>query len=138
LAEASRISGGKNFFTSGTPRSGHTDCQDVAVQRIAIRGRAGAIDANRIRLDAKVYIGTYDSQPDTAHVAVSFYNSSGISIAGGFSFSATHTAGYMLEKTTAKMVPVGTRSMKVFLFSSDTQGYCDAYFDRISLKIAFV
>ena len=135
LAEGARISGGKKFFTMGTPPDGSTTCFAVALQTIKIRGRAAAIDAGKVYVDFQAYLGTYDSQPDTAIAELFFYDSAGNFVADGFKFSATQTDGHMLRNIGRRVVPSGTRLARIRLMSKNTQGYCDAYFDRVSVVL---
>jgi hypothetical protein len=133
LAEGARIAGGNKFFTMGTPPNGSSACQAVALQSIPIRGRAAAIDAGMVDLDFRAYLGTYDAQTDTAVVIVRFekydYPSSEVS------YSKTKTDSWMLRVGGTTRIPYRTRSITIYLASKNTQGYCDAYFDRISVVI---
>ncbi|HYI23382.1 MAG TPA: hypothetical protein VEX62_12205 [Candidatus Limnocylindrales bacterium] len=138
LAEGARISGGKKFFTFGTPPGASTTCFVPSIQTFTIRGRGAAIDAGRVQIDFQAYLGTYDSQPDTAVAELYFYDSTGNAATGGFKFTATQTDGRMLLNTGRRLVPSGMRIVRIRLMSTDTQGYCDAYFDRISVKLSLV
>ena len=134
LAEGARISGGKKFFTIGAPVGSNTTCMPVALQVIKIRGRGAAIDALDVRIDASVYIGTYGTQTDTAVFEVRFNDYRGQFI-DGIRYSTSATNAIMYGPSFTRLVPVGTRSLTIYLYSKDTQGYCDAYFDRISVKL---
>lgn len=136
LAEGARISGGKKFFTMGTPPGGSTTCSAVALQSIPIRRRASAIDAGRVQIDFRLNMGTYDSQPDTAVAVVNSYASSGALIEETIRISTTHTNGEMRGLGGGDRLPAGTRTLRVLLFSQNTQGYCDAYFDRVSVVLS--
>jgi hypothetical protein len=136
LAEGARISGGKKFFTMGTPPNGSTTCSAVALQSIPIRRRAAAIDAGRVQIDFRLYMGTYDSQPDTAVAIVNAYASSGALIDETMRISTTQTNGEMRGLGGRNRLPAGTRTLRVLLLSQNTQGYCDAYFDRIRLVLS--
>ena len=97
-----------------------------------------AIDAGRVQIDFRAYMGTYDSQPDTALALVGSYTSSGAFIQETIRLSTSHTNGEMRLVGARNKLPVGTRSVKVYLASQNTQGYCDAYFDRVSLVLSLV
>lgn len=135
LAEGTRISGGKKFFTIGTPQSGWDFCPGAAKQNIPIRRRAAAIDAGRVKMELFLYMGTYGFQPDTA-VALLRALDAGGNVLGEIRLTTTDTNGHMDGRGGRDIVPAGTRSLRVYLYSQETQGYCDAYFDRVSVKIS--
>ncbi len=122
----------------GTPAGNSTTCSAGALQVIPIRRRNAAIDAGRVKMDARAYLGTYGNQPDTAKVLMKFHDSNGTPISIAFGASATGTEGSMFGPSVALVVPSGTRSMTVLLYSQATEGYCDAYFDRISVKLSLL
>jgi hypothetical protein len=129
LAEGARISGGKKFFTMGTPSGGSTTCSQVALQVIPIRRRAAAIDSGHVRVSFRLYMGTYDSQPDTA-VALLRSN-----VGDHIGHNVTKTDGSMVLQGITLVLPPGVRTLTVLLYSRNTQGYCDAYFDRVSVVL---
>ena len=136
LAEGASISGGKKFFTMGTPPDGSTTCLAVALQSIPIRGRAAAIDAGRVRAFVSLYLGTYATQPDTAVAYVQANIPSTASNQRLITFSATQTEGRMTGWAARPWIPAGTRSLTIVLMSKETQGYCDAYFDKVTVKLS--
>jgi len=128
VAEGQRISGGKKFFTFGTPAPGDTQCHPLAFQSIPINGRNYAIDAGMVEVTFRIYMGTYDSQSDTA-VAVLRADSELLR------FSVTQSNSRMVSQSATVRLPYGTRSLLVILMAKNTQGYCDAYFDRVSVVL---
>ena len=129
LAEGARIAGGKKFFTIGTPPSGSTACLPVALQAIPIRNRNYAIDAGMVEVTFRIYMGTYDSQTDNAQAVLQSANAELIR------FKVTATDGRMVSQNATVRLPYGTRSLTVLLMARNTQGYCDAYFDRVSVVL---
>ncbi len=133
LAEGQRISGGQKFFTMGTPPEGGSSCQAVALQTIPIRGRNYAIDAGMVEVTFRLYMGTYDSQSDTAGAILRAHSDGAQSDL--ITFNVSQTNSRMVSQTATGRLPYGTRSLTVILQSKNTQGYCDAYFDRVSVVI---
>jgi hypothetical protein len=135
-AESNRINGGANFFASGQQSPQSMFCP-VGTQGIKLRGRGAAIDADAVRLTISARIGTYDGQSDTATVTVNMYRSqySGEPIASLSSPSMTATNSRLDLVTASLNLAPETRFLRVLLFASNTNGYCDAYFDKVSVKI---
>jgi len=133
IAEGQRISGGTKFFTIGTPPEGSTSCQAVALQSIPIRGRNYAIDAGMVEVTFRLYMGTYDSQSDTAVALLRAQR--GSTQTDLIVFNMTQTDSRMVSQSATARLPYGTRSFNLYLYSKNTQGYCDAYFDRVSVVI---
>jgi len=134
LAEGQRISGGKQFYASG-PRASGTSCA-VSYQQRTIRGRNAIIDSAHLAIKLTARVGTYSTQSDTATILVSMVDSNGDEV-GSFSTPAKSATNGRLEKVSVSaIVPPHTRSIQIDLFASNTVGYCDAYFDNITIKIS--
>lgn len=130
---SARFGGGKQFFTTGP------NC-DVASQSIKLRGRNSAIDSGQFRITVIGYIATYGNQPDTARVRLYLLDSTGHTLASAYTeASATDNQFRQFFIDTHLFphgVPAGTRKLVVYLSSTNTVGYCDAYFDRLELRIS--
>jgi hypothetical protein len=134
LAEGARIAGGTKFFTTGTPPGGDTACHSAAFQVIPIRKRNYAIDAGMVEVTFRLYMGTYDSQSDTA-VALLRAQRGSTPQTDLIVFNMTQTDSRMVSQSATARLPYGTRSLTLYLYSKNTQGYCDAYFDRVSVVL---
>jgi len=132
-AEGQRISGGKQFLASGL--GGNYQCGSAG-QYVAIRGRNSAIDSGHVVLVLKANMGTYDDQTDTAVAQVE--PAGNLPLGNGITITATHTNGQLVRRAAALSLPVGTRSFRIDLWAQDTVGYCDAYFDKVSVKLVYV
>ena len=130
-AESNRISGGKKFFASGP--HGPTLC-GWAEQTIRLVGRDAKIDSGHVKITVKGLLGTYDSQSDTASLQTFFLDNGGESILE-LESSRTKTNGKLLPGFNAMVVPAATRQILIRLWADNTEGYCDAYFDKISVKL---
>jgi len=133
VAEGQRISGGNKFLSMGTPPPGTPPCNAAATQTIPIRKRNYAIDAGMVEVTFRVYMGTYDSQSDLATAVLRVNSATTQTDVIGFTVGQTDSG--MVSRSATKRVPFGTRTLTVALFSRDTQGYCDAYFDRVSVVL---
>jgi hypothetical protein len=134
LAEGQRIAGGKKFFTMGNPASSNSGCyEDGATQTIHIRNRNYAIDAGMVDVTFRAYMGTYDSQSDTA--VATLYAESDSTQRELITLNVTQTNSRMVSKSATARLPYGTRTLIAVLWAQNTQGYCDAYFDRVSVVL---
>jgi hypothetical protein len=134
-AEAQRISGGTKFFASGVPDPTYHQCSN-AQQRTVIRRRGGAIDSGHVAVVATARAGTYDHQTDTAVVTIQAWDKSGFQVTAQLTLpKVTASDGRLLRISGSMVLPLHTRSISVFLDSENTGGYCDAYFDKITLKL---
>lgn len=138
-AEGSRISGQHQFFTTGAYDTIYDEC-DTAIQFITIRGRNSPIDSGHVKVILSARLGTYDSQTDTAHVTLSFRDGNNEQLTTPHSGSlalipVSHTNGTFKLETASRVLPQKARILRVILSASNTQGYCDAYFDNVSVKI---
>jgi|NGEPerStandDraft_6_1074524.scaffolds.fasta_scaffold122936_1 hypothetical protein len=137
--EGARISGLHKFFTTGAYDTIYGEC-DSAVQFITIGGHNSAIDSGHVKVVLSARIGTYGSQPDTAHVTLSFRdgNNEQLTTAQSGSLALTPvsaTKGVFKLETASKVLPSKARILRITLSADRTVGYCDAYFDNISIKI---
>lgn len=136
IAEGLRISGGKQFLTSGVATA-PDECGE-AEQIIMILGRSAAIDSGHVLAKVKGRLGTYGAQPDTAIVGVSFLDATGGYISSFELPTRTATNGRLLLSSAGMILPAGTRRLQLILSAINTVGYCDAYFDKISAKLVYV
>jgi hypothetical protein len=135
-AEGQRIGGGKQFFAAGVDHFG--DCDNIS-QSIFIIGRNSPIDGHHVKLVLSAWVATYDGQTDNAIVRVNIGDDSNNSLGSLVlpTQSATNDTFHHLKSS--KLLPSHTRELTVSLQSSTHQGaYCDAYFDKISVKLVQV
>lgn len=131
-AEGNRISGGNQFYTSGTPSN---DICAYAQQDITVRGRANAIDSGHVKVVVSARAGTYGSQTDTTRMKILFRDTGG-SILGTLTMpSKTATNGQLQLISGKRVAPAGTRNITILLDAINTELYCDAYFDNIKVKL---
>ena len=138
-AEGARIGGQRQFFTTGAYDRIYGQC-DTANQFITIRGRNSAIDGGHVKLVLTARMGTYSTQPDTAHVTLSFRDGNNEQLTTPNSGSlalkpVSRTNGTFKLVSASRVLPQKARILRVTLSASNTQGYCDAYFDNISVKL---
>jgi hypothetical protein len=131
-AESNRINGGKKFFASGP--HGPTLC-GWAEQTIPVVGRNTRIDSGHLKITVRGLLGTYDSQTDTASVQTFFLDNGGQAISE-LEFHRSKTNGKLQPGFISVVVPEATRSILIRLWADNTEGYCDAYFDKISVKLS--
>jgi len=132
-AEGLRISGAKQFFTNGPHVSGFA-CA-VTYQQKAIKGRNAIIDAGKLKMKVSAQVATYGNQSDTAVIIVSLVNSNGDEVGTLLPPEKSLTNGVFQKVGATGTVPPQTRKVQITLFAAHTVGYCDAYFDNISIKI---
>ena len=126
---------GKKFFSAGVENFG--EC-DTLIQSIFINGRNSLIDTHHVQVTLSAYVATFDSQVDNAIVLLKFGDDSNNSL-GNIKLpiqTATNDKFHHLTKTVT--LPRKTREMTVVLESTNHTGYCDAYFDKISVKLSQV
>jgi len=126
---------GKKFFSAGAEHFG--DC-DTLIQSIFIKGRNSLIDTHHVQVTLSAYVATYGSQIDNAIVLLKFGDDSNNSLGSTKLPTQTATNDTFHHLTKTLMLPKKTREMTVVLESTQHTGYCDAYFDKISVKLAQV
>jgi hypothetical protein len=134
-AEGNRINGGDQFFAAGLKTSAN-QCNFLQ-QNIELVGRDTLINSDSVRADLSAWIATFDSQPDAGAVSVRFLSANANTL-GGFSTAVVRKTNGVFQHVTASMVvPRQTHVLKVVLSGVGTPSgaECDAYFDRISVKI---
>jgi hypothetical protein len=140
VAESQRIGGGSQFFAAGVADPDTGDC-GFSQQWIQIKGRNAAIDAGRVRITVSGYVASYGVQVDPAIISAVMATAKD-PMAG---FAALETdpvwgTNSIFRKVQKSMIlPAGTRWIKFGLTGYGHEGgYCDAYFDKISLKLRLV
>ena len=125
---------GKRFFSDGVG-SGAT-CNEID-QVIPISGHGSLIDGGHVAVTASAWMATYSNQSDTAAVALYFDTAAGTAIRGMVLGSATRTNDEFIQVTESIPLSVGTRKLEVAIeaVGGHDGAYCDAYFDKISLKL---
>jgi hypothetical protein len=133
VAQGADASGGNQFYTTGR-RTDH-GCDGYAYQYINIRNRDADIDAGAVALIVSARIGTYADQPDTALVDVKIL---GGTSSQSYTLERTATAGKLELAPHVMILLPGTDQIIIELHSQFAVGYCDAYFDNISVKLVHV
>jgi hypothetical protein len=138
LDEAVRIAGREQLFTAG-PAVGQ-QC-GFAYQSVAIKGRGKAIDAGNVAAVLRARIGTGGNAADPAVLLkMVLLPKDVLPLTPGREFSThqTETQGLLepSEPLSGTLLP-GERQIVVFLAMDTTNpnGYCDAYFDKVNLQI---
>jgi hypothetical protein len=139
VAEGQRIGGGTQFFAAGLA-TGSGEC-GLVQQWIQIKGRNAAIDAGRVRITIGGYVASYGNQVDPALIEAVMATS--YDPMAGFAALATDevwgTNSVFRKVQASRILPAGTRWIKFGLVGvSHEGGYCDAYFDKISMKLRLV
>jgi hypothetical protein len=135
IAEGQRIIGGEQFFAAGL-KTAANQCNNLT-QTILIKGRANLIDNDHVRADLSAWIATFDSQAEAGSVSVFFLSDTG-STTGSFATPVVSKTNSIFQHKVASMVlPRHTRKVKVALIGlgTPTGAECDAYFDKISVKL---
>jgi len=124
----------QRFFSDGVG-SGAT-CNEID-QVIPISGHGSLIDGGHVAVTASAWMATYSNQSDTAAVALYFDTAAGTAIRGMVLGSATRTNDEFIQVTESIPLSVGTRKLEVAIeaVGGHDGAYCDAYFDKISLKL---
>ncbi len=134
-AESHRIGGGKQFFTSGYYDTIFGECDDVS-QSIFIKGLNSQIDGHHVKVVLSAWVATYGSQIDNAIVLMTIGDDSNNSLGSLKLPTQTATGGTFNHLTASKTLPAKTRELTVHLQSTKHEGaFCDAYFDKISVKL---
>jgi hypothetical protein len=125
---------GKNFFAGGNT------VKSTAEQTIDLSGAADAIDADLAGFVLTGWLGGFSTQADNAQVAVTFLSAGGAELASAaigpeMPFDRKNVTG-LFRKTTKGTVPPTTRSARVVITSSRSEGkYNDGYADDLSLVL---
>jgi hypothetical protein len=127
--------GGNQFFSAGAEHFG--EC-DTLIQPIFIKGRNSLIDGHHVKVTLGAWVATYDSQQDNAIVLLKFGDDSNNSLGSTQLPTQTATNNVFHHLTKTVVLPRRTRELTVVLESTNHIGYCDAYFDKISVKLAQV
>jgi hypothetical protein len=126
---------GKQFFSAGAEHFG--GCDNI-IQPIFIKGRNSLIDGHHVQVTLSAYVATFDSQIDNAIVLLKFGDDSNNSLGSTKLPTQTATNDKFHHLTKTVTLPRKTREMTVVLESTNHTGYCDAYFDKISVKLSQV
>ncbi|WP_310425305.1 PEP-CTERM sorting domain-containing protein [Chamaesiphon sp. VAR_48_metabat_135_sub] len=131
------VNRGNNFFYGGP------EWRNTAVsQQIDVSTLSSIIDAGHAQSDLSAFFGGSPGQLDIAYLRVIF-NSEVIGgtaqTLGGYELGdSSVTMPGLFEKNNVGLVPIGTRSISVNLFSRGFPGYsgfASGYFDNISLVL---
>jgi hypothetical protein len=126
---------GKQFFSAGAEHFG--DCDNI-IQPIFIKGRNSLIDGHHVQVKLSAYVATYGNQIDNAIVLLKFGDDSNNSLGSTKLPTQTATGDTFNHLSKTVTLPKKTREMTVVLESTAHTGYCDAYFDKISVKLSQV
>ncbi len=83
-----------------------------------------------VEVTFRLYMGTYGNQSDTAVALLRAGTQRDL-----IGFNVTQTDARMVTQRATARLPYGTRSLTAYLYSKNTQGYCDAYLDRVSVVL---
>lgn len=134
-SQGARAGGGVNFFAGGPGGAVAT-----ASQTVDVSAQAAAIDAGRVGATLSGWLGGFGSQADSATVAAVFQGGSGAALAratiGPVTATERNSQTSLLSRTTATLVPAGTRTIRVVLTAKRESGsYNDGYLDNVVLAL---
>jgi hypothetical protein len=141
-SERNRIHGEQQFFAAGAYDNVGDQC-DSALQFITIHGRGSVIDGGHVKVTLSARMGSYDGQPDTANVSLSFRDGNNEQVTTPHSNSlnlmpVSASNNRLKLRTASKILPRTTRKLRIRLYATFVGGYCDAFFDNISITIRYV
>jgi hypothetical protein len=133
------IGGGGQFFAGG-PANGAGNTVETATQDIDVATAAAEIDAGTVTATLSADLGGFSTQGDNAAVTATFLNSVGAQVGtlttGPVTASDRNNTTEMLPRSASGTVPPGTRTVRVVLTATKTDGsYNDAYADNLSLTL---
>ena len=129
--QAATIHGGKHIFFGGPDSA-----QSTATQNIKIIGRNTAIDHGKLQVTLSAWLGGWDGQGDNAQLVVRFLRGNGTQISSVKTAAVAGTSSVLKHKTASKGIPKGTRTLRVMLVSTRTEGMNnDGMFDNIDVRI---
>jgi hypothetical protein len=126
---------GKNFFAGGPDSE-----QSTAKQTIQVASLASQIDAQQLTYKFEGWLGGYQDQDDNATVTAEFMDASGKALKkatlGPVMAADRDSTTGLIDKSTAGVVPKGTRSIVITMTFVRTDGaYNDASVDNLSLVL---
>jgi len=141
-AASANIGGGSRFFTAGQYDSTNSQCPE-AEQTILLTGIGSAIDSGHVRVVLSAYAGTNGSADIHAHVRLEFRTSGSPHPVAGNDFhrQASSTNEHFKHLTASKILSDHTRTLILKLQadgSSTVTGGCQAFWDRISVKLEHI
>ena len=136
------IGGGNRFFTSGQYDNTFNQCPE-AEQTILLTGIGGAIDTGHVKVILSAYAGTNGADHINAHVRLLFRTSGSPHPVAGNDFHrrASSTNEHYKHLTASKILTKHTRTLILKLQadgSSTLTGGCQAFWDKISIKLKHV
>lgn len=128
---------GPNFFAGGENSPGTT--VSTATQNIDVSDAATAIDGGMVSYNLSGYLGGYASNGDNAALTATFQSAGGTLGAvtiGPVTVADRNSITQLLQRSISGVLPSGTRSIKLLLTMTRTDGaYDDAYADSLSLVL---
>lgn len=133
------IGGGTQFFAGG-PANGAGNTVETATQDVDVSTAATEIDAGTVTATLSAHLGGFSTQGDNAALTATFLNSAGAQVGtltvGPVTAADRNNTTQMLPRTASGPVPPGTRTVRVVLTATKTDGsYNDAYADNLSLTL---
>ena len=132
-AEGHRISGSRQFLTSGWRANDNVVCAS-ATQAIFIHGRNTAIDSGAVAFLFPVGPEPMGHTPTRRPRGAGLRGPPPRNPRAGV-LSQTHTNGQLFRLSNTQVLGPQTRTITIDLYAENAAGYCDAYFDRISVKL---
>jgi hypothetical protein len=133
-AQGNRIGGLDQFFAAGPAVD--PDC-DPATQEIPLVGRSRAIDRRNVRVTVSAWVAT--AGPIQANIDLRFLDRQERSTGTALVVArVTGTRRTFVKVSRSAIVPAGSRQLLVQLSGDGATGrvYCDAFFDRVKVRIA--
>jgi hypothetical protein len=130
-ADATRLGGGRNFFTGGPGGDVSTATQVIDVSRAAPE-----IDAGRVTANLSALLGGYATQDDAATVSAAPAGAAVAVTLGPVTPADRGGESNLLPRSGSFPVPAGTRALAVTITATRAQGnFNDGYVDNVALSL---
>ena len=136
--EGNRIGGGEQFFSAGLWDASLGACGDFR-ETIKLKGRSALIDGAHIKVRFRGWVAA--SGPAIAHLDLAFRDAENHQVAiNGITNTVEDTGGEFMKYQRGSVLPNRARLLNIHLWAENTQedGYCEAYFDGIEVRIKYV
>ena len=123
---ASAAIGGGNQFFAGGPGNGAGNTVETATQEINVSTAAAEIDAGTVTATLSADLGGFSTQGDNAAVTAAFLSAAGAQLgtlsAGPVTAADRNNTTQLLRRSASGTVPPGTRTVRVVLTATKTDG----------------
>jgi hypothetical protein len=132
-AQSNAINGGRKFFFAGKYDAVYGQCDD-AIQNIKLNGRNAQIDGRHVKVTLSAWLDSLNSD-DLARVTLTFGDDTN-NVISRIRVGAQGPTAQFVHRSVSVTVPAHTRQVTVRMYDAgSTTDYCDAFFDKISVKL---